>query len=45
MQIWGEYSVIFPLIAAWVLDHCEPREPRRVGDRVLAYREKLLGPE
>jgi len=25
VQVWGEYSVIFPLLAAYVLDRCRPR--------------------
>jgi len=28
VQIWGEYSVIFPILAAFVLDRCEKRRPR-----------------
>ena len=30
VQIWGEYSVIFPLLAAFVLDRCEKRRPRNL---------------
>jgi len=25
VQVWGEYSIIFPLLAAYVTDRCEPR--------------------
>jgi len=25
VQVWGEYSVIFPLLAAYVIDRCRPR--------------------
>ncbi|MBZ0271656.1 deoxyhypusine synthase family protein [bacterium] len=43
IQVWGEYSVIFPMLAAYVLDTCEPREPRRLVDRIPAMRESLKG--
>ncbi len=32
VQVWGEYSVIFPLLAAFVLAECKTRRPRRLGD-------------
>ena len=25
VQVWGEYSIIFPLLAAYVTDRCQPR--------------------
>jgi deoxyhypusine synthase len=25
VQVWGEYSIIFPLMIAYVLENCEPR--------------------
>ncbi len=31
VQVWGEYSIIFPLLAAYVLDTCEPRSPRAIA--------------
>jgi deoxyhypusine synthase len=34
VQIWGEYSVIFPMLAAYVIDRCPPRPHRRVLDRL-----------
>jgi deoxyhypusine synthase len=34
VQVWGEYSLIFPLLAAYVLDLCEPRSPRNLCDRM-----------
>jgi deoxyhypusine synthase len=34
VQVWGEYSIIFPLLAAYVLDSCAPRETRRLCDRM-----------
>lgn len=30
VQIWGEYSVILPLLAAYVLDQCGPRTPKNL---------------
>lgn len=30
VQIWGEYSVIFPLLAAYVLDQCRPRAAKNL---------------
>ena len=30
VQIWGEYSVIFPLLGAFVLDRCEKRQHRNL---------------
>lgn len=34
VQIWGEYSLVFPLLTAYVLDVCQPRPHRRVTDRM-----------
>jgi deoxyhypusine synthase len=41
VQIWGEYSVIFPLLAAFVLDQCETRRPGNLISRMPEYRKKL----
>ena len=30
VQVWGEYSIIFPLLAAYVLERCKPRPARGV---------------
>jgi deoxyhypusine synthase len=30
VQVWGEYSVVFPLLTAYVLDECAPRKPRHI---------------
>ena len=30
VQIWGEYSVIAPLLVGYVMDTCKPREPKRL---------------
>ena len=34
VQVWAEYSLIFPLLAAYVLDVCKPRSPRRLCSRM-----------
>lgn len=41
VQIWGEYSVIFPLLAAYVLDRCSDRSPRRLASRLSECRRRL----
>ena len=41
VQIWGEYSVVFPLLAAFVLDRCETRRPRNLVSLMTEYRKKL----
>jgi deoxyhypusine synthase len=41
VQIWGEYSVVFPLLAAYVLDSCKPRSPRNIVSHMPAYIAKL----
>jgi deoxyhypusine synthase len=45
VQIWGEYSVIFPILVAFVLDQCKDRSPRRITDRMPEFIEKLSGAE
>ena len=41
VQIWGEYSVIFPLLAAYVLDNCRPTAPKNIVSHMPAYIAKL----
>ncbi|MEW5910304.1 MAG: deoxyhypusine synthase family protein [Thermodesulfobacteriota bacterium] len=41
VQIWGEYSVIFPLLAAYVLDNCRTRKPKRIIEWMPSFIEKL----
>ena len=41
VQIWGEYSVIFPLLAAFVLDRCEKRRSRNLVSLMPDNRKKL----
>jgi deoxyhypusine synthase len=41
VQIWGEYSVAFPLLAAYVLNRCKPREPKRLIPRMTEIAARL----
>ena len=41
VQIWGEYSIVFPLLAAYVLDSCKPRPPKNIVSHMPAYIAKL----
>jgi deoxyhypusine synthase len=34
VQIWGEYSIIFPLLSAYVIDECSPRTHTRMIDHM-----------
>jgi len=34
VQVWGEYSVIYPLLSAYVLARCKPRRTRRLYDSI-----------
>ncbi len=42
VQIWGEYSCIFPMLAMYVIDRCEPRPKRRLYSEMERMREALL---
>ncbi|MCF7854078.1 MAG: deoxyhypusine synthase family protein [Candidatus Pacebacteria bacterium] len=42
VQIWGEYSIVFPLLAAYVRKVCEPRPSKRLVDGMGRMREGLL---
>lgn len=41
VQIWGEYSIIFPLLAACLMEACTPRPQKRLVDRMPALMERL----
>ncbi len=43
VQIWGEYSVIFPLLTAFVLEQCPDRKTKRIIDQMPAILGKLEG--
>jgi deoxyhypusine synthase len=42
VQVWGEYSYIFPMLVAYVLDRCQPRRPREIYARMPELRRALL---
>lgn len=37
IQIWGEYSVIFPLLAAYVFDNCPAREAKDMASQMPGF--------
>ena len=41
VQVWGEYSVIFPLISAYVIDECQPRTAKNIIAKMDEYRKVL----
>lgn len=42
VQIWGEYSVIFPLLVGYVIENCKPRKHIRLYDKKDEFLKKLL---
>ena len=41
VQIWGEYSLLFPLLCAYVLDRCEPRTPKNITSKMADFARNL----
>ena len=41
IQIWGEYSVIFPLLSAYVIDECPPRSCKNIVAQLPTFRNAL----
>ena len=41
VQLWGEYSVLFPLLAAYVMERCEPRSSRCLFDHLSEFVSQL----
>ncbi|MDL2269429.1 deoxyhypusine synthase family protein [Desulfosarcina sp. OttesenSCG-928-A07] len=41
VQVWGEYSIIFPLLVAYVMDLCPPRPLSRVCDCMDTWVKEL----
>lgn len=41
VQVWGEYSIVFPLLAAYVLDVCAARPARRICDQMADRLQRL----
>jgi deoxyhypusine synthase len=42
VQVWGEYSIIFPLLAAYVIDRCTPRAAKKICAQIEARVKKLV---
>ncbi len=43
VQVWAEYSIVFPLLTAYVLERCAPREPARLLDRLGDMTARIRG--
>lgn len=41
VQIWGEYSVIFPLLAIYALDNCKNRPSQNIISKMPTFIKKL----
>jgi deoxyhypusine synthase len=41
VQIWGEYSVIFPILATYALENCNKRSSRNIISQIPIYAENL----
>jgi deoxyhypusine synthase len=39
VQVWGEYSLVFPLLAAYILEVCKPRPQKRLSGQM----RRLIG--
>jgi deoxyhypusine synthase len=42
VQIWGEYSMVFPLLAAYVIDGCENRPLKQLSSQLQRFTKELL---
>jgi deoxyhypusine synthase len=43
VQIWAEYSLVFPLLGAYALERCEARAQKRLVESIPSLVEKLVG--
>ena len=41
VQIWGEYSIIFPLLAVYALENCKKRVPQNIISQLPDFIKKL----
>lgn len=41
VHIWAEYSTVFPILAAYLLDNCEKRPSKKIVSRMPEYIDKL----
>jgi len=42
IQIWGEYSPIFPILVGYVLEECKSRSHKRLMDSKTEFYERLI---
>jgi len=42
VQIWGEYSIVFPLLAAYVINECRPRQSKRLVSLLPDFSQRML---
>jgi len=43
VQIWGEYSILFPLLSAYVIEECSNRESKGIISEIPSFIETLKG--
>jgi len=43
VQIWAEYSLVFPLLGAYALERCEARAQKKLVESIPSLVEKLVG--
>ena len=41
VQVWGEYSVLFPMLAIYALQNCAPRRPKSLAGKMEAMLDAL----
>jgi deoxyhypusine synthase len=41
VQIWSEYSIVFPLLTAYVIERCPKRTPKNLIFQMPSFKEKL----
>ncbi|MFH0836966.1 MAG: deoxyhypusine synthase family protein [Candidatus Aenigmatarchaeota archaeon] len=42
VQIWSEYSLIFPMMASYVIDNCSERKQKELMDKIIGFRDDLV---
>ncbi|MFH1941657.1 MAG: deoxyhypusine synthase family protein [bacterium] len=41
VQIWAEYSIVFPLLSVYVMDSCKERPPKNIIARMPSFIDRL----
>ena len=41
VQIWSEYSIVFPLLTAYVVERCAKRQSKNIISHIQEYSKKL----